>query len=278
MAGEKMLHGLGDGELHIHAAAEGQHHDEERKPATGIVHCDGAVGAPVNLRAFAGSKMQLEINRPLRRPDATDVIPQDRHGALIALLAQPLKDLLSAVGVAVEQSRDARLERIKDAAARPSAPRFEARTLQPCRHRLRMEAQHSGGLRDRQALAIVTVVDFGEGLVIDHDWLRSWSAVRAADVARMSLPSRSKRAAVRAMSSCNGPTKWAIKPIRTAGCADKSSCNGEPAISPVLPTGPMGCAVKTSCNAGSTSPPLRQYPGWRDRHARTRATCTGPRK
>src|SRR5215468_10224693 len=117
--------------------------------------------------------MQLEINRPLRRPDAADIIPQDRHAALIALLPQTLKDLLSAVGVAVEQSRDAWLERIKDAAARPAAPRLEARTLQPCRHRLGMEAQHSGGLRDRQALAIITVVDFGEGLVIDHDRLRS---------------------------------------------------------------------------------------------------------
>ena len=88
---------------------------------------DGQVGAPVNLRAFAGSKMQLEINRPLRRPDATDIIPQDRHAALIALLAQTLKDLLSAVGVAVKQSRNARLERIKDATARPAAPRLEAR-------------------------------------------------------------------------------------------------------------------------------------------------------
>src|SRR5215471_3160548 len=224
--------------------------------------------------------MQLEINRPLRRPDATDIIPQDRHAALIALLAQTLKDLLSAVGVAVKQSRNARLERVKDAAARPATPRLEARTLQPRRHRLRMEAQHSSGLRDRQALAIMTVVDFGKGLVIDHDWLRSPAGALSApaDVARMSLPSRSKRAAVCAMSSCNGPTKWAIKPIRTAGCADKSSCNGEPAKSSVLSAEPMSCAVETSCNAGSISSPLRQYPGWRDRHACTRATCTGPRK
>jgi hypothetical protein len=45
-----------------------------------------------------------------------------------------------------------------------------------------VEAQHSGGLRDRQALAIMTVVDFGKGLVIDHDLApqSGWSAVRAA--------------------------------------------------------------------------------------------------
>ena len=173
MAGEKMLHGLGDGEFHIHAAAVGQHHDEERKPALGIVHRDRSVGAPVDLRAFAGSEMQFEIDRPLGRPDAADVIPQDRHAAVVALLAQTLMDLLSAVGVGVQQPRDARLERIKDAAARPAAPRLEARTLQPCRDRLRVKAQHPGGLRDRQALAIMTVVDLGEGLVVDHHLLRS---------------------------------------------------------------------------------------------------------
>ena len=36
------------------------------------------------------------------------------------------------------------------------------------RDRLRVKAQHPGGLRDRQALAITTVVDSGEGLVVDH--------------------------------------------------------------------------------------------------------------
>ena len=70
MAGEKVLQGLGDGERHIHPAAEGQHHDEERQPPAGIVHRDGAVGAPIDLGAFAGSKMQLEIDRPLGQPDA----------------------------------------------------------------------------------------------------------------------------------------------------------------------------------------------------------------
>jgi hypothetical protein len=42
--------------------------------------------------------------------------------------------------------------------------------------------------------------------------------------------------------------------------------------------GPMGCAIETSCNAGPVRRPLRQYPGWRDRQARTRATFTAPRK
>ena len=172
VAGEEMLHGLGDGELHEHLAAERQHHDEERKPATGIAHRDGSVGTPVDLRALAGSEVQLQIDRPLGRPDAADVIPQDRHAAAVSFLAQTLEDLLSAIRVGVQQPRDARLEGIKHTAARPAAPRLEARTRHPRGDRPRVKAQRPGGLRDRQALAIMAVVDLGERLVIDHDRLR----------------------------------------------------------------------------------------------------------
>src|SRR5271170_6851180 len=71
------------------------------------------------------------------------------------------------------QPYDARLEGIKDTAARLAAPRLEARTRHPRGDRPRVEAQRPGGLRDRQALAIMAIVDLGERLVIDHDRLRS---------------------------------------------------------------------------------------------------------
>ena len=96
-----MLHGLGDGELHEHLAAERQHHDEERKLATGIAHRDGSVAPQLDLRALAGSEVQLEIDRPPGRPDAADVLPQDCDAAAVSLLAQTLEDLLSAIRVGV---------------------------------------------------------------------------------------------------------------------------------------------------------------------------------
>jgi hypothetical protein len=282
VTGEEMLHGLRDSELHEHLAAERQHHDEEGKPATGIAHGDGAVGTPVDLRALAGSEVQLQIDRSLGRPDAADVIPQDRHAAMVSLLAQTLEDLLSAVWVGVQQPRDARLEGIQQTAARPAAPRLEARTGDPRGDRPCVKAQCPGGLRDRQALAIMAVVDLGERLVIDHHRLRHQArdcAARSADVASMSCTSSSKRTVVRTMSSCNGvPTIWAIKPIKTAGCSVKTSCNGEPAGGAAPITESTGCAIERSCNAAPTRRALRQYPGWRDRHAWTRATFTGPRK
>jgi hypothetical protein len=47
-----------------------------------------------------------------------------------------------------------------------------------------------------------------------------------AEAARMSCPIRSNRCATGTMSSCIGvPTRWAIKPSRTAGCPDMISCN-----------------------------------------------------
>src|SRR6202030_1879239 len=184
-------------------------------------------------------------------------------------LAQTLKDLLSAIGMGIQQPCDARLEGIQHTAARPTAPRLEARTGAPRGDRPWVKAQCPRGLRDRQALAITAVVDLGERLVIDHHRLRRSPpgvGARAADVARMSWPSRSRRPVVRTMSSCNGvPTIWAIKPIRTAGCAVKTSCNGDHAALAVSMGGPMGCAIETSCNAGPARRPLRQYPGWRDR-------------
>lgn len=97
---------------------KGQYHDEERQPAACIAYRDRPVSAPIDLRALAGSEVELQIDRPLGRPDAADVIPHDRHTALVALLAQTLENLLSAIGMGVQKPRDARLEGIKGTAAR----------------------------------------------------------------------------------------------------------------------------------------------------------------
>src|SRR5215472_9592080 len=81
VAGEKMLHRLRDGELDIHLTAESQHHDEERKPTPRIANGDASEGAPVGLCALAASKMQLQIDRALRRANTVDVVAQDADAA-----------------------------------------------------------------------------------------------------------------------------------------------------------------------------------------------------
>ena len=121
-----MLHGLRDGELHEHLPAKRQDHDEERQSAAGITDGDGSVGTPVDLRAFAAIEVQLQIDWPRGRPNVADVIPHDRHAAVVSLLAQALKDLLSAIRMGIQQPRDARLEGIKHTGPRPAVPRREA--------------------------------------------------------------------------------------------------------------------------------------------------------
>jgi len=84
-----------------------------------------------------------------------------------------LEDLLSIIWGGVKKPCNALFEGIENTTARPAAARFDARTRYPRRHGLWVEAQRPGRLRDRQALAIMAVVDFAERLVIDHDRLHS---------------------------------------------------------------------------------------------------------
>jgi hypothetical protein len=72
--------------------------------------------------------VELEINWSLGRPNPTDVISKNRDAPAVSLLAQTLEDLLSAIRVGVQQPRDARLEGIKDTAARHRTARLEMRT------------------------------------------------------------------------------------------------------------------------------------------------------
>src|SRR5215471_4561623 len=66
-----------------------------------------------------------------------------------------------------------------------------------------------------------------------------------SDVLRSGRGPRSNRLVVRTMASCNGvPTRWAINPIKTAGCAVKRSCNGVPATSAVSIAQSTACGVK----------------------------------
>ena len=63
VAGQEVLHGLGDGELDIHHAAVAKHHDEEAESAAGVAHGDGAELAPVHLGAFARCEGQRQEGR-----------------------------------------------------------------------------------------------------------------------------------------------------------------------------------------------------------------------
>ena len=123
-----MLHGLRNGELHIHPPTKGQHHHEERQPATGVVHLNATKCSPVDLGALPGGKREFEIDRPLRGSDAAHVIANNRQATAVPLLTHTLEDLHRAVRVGVQQPRDARFEGVKHTAARLGAAPLKLRT------------------------------------------------------------------------------------------------------------------------------------------------------
>jgi hypothetical protein len=59
--------------------------------------------------------------------------------------------------------------RIEQTLPRPAAPRREVEARQPGRDRPWVKPEEPASLSDRQALAMMAIVDFTERLVIDHD-------------------------------------------------------------------------------------------------------------
>ena len=79
----------------IHPAAEREHHDEERKPATGmLLHGDGSVGTPVDPAHIRRERSPASdrLSRLVGRMRRTGAIPQDRHAATVSVLVQTLED------------------------------------------------------------------------------------------------------------------------------------------------------------------------------------------
>ena len=124
-----MLHGLRNGELHIHPPAEGQYHHEERQPATGVVDLNATKRSPVNLCALPGSEREFEIDRPLGGSDPADIVANNRQAPAVTLLTHTLEDLHRTVRVGVQQTRDARFEGVKHTATslRPAPLKLRTR-------------------------------------------------------------------------------------------------------------------------------------------------------
>ncbi len=168
VAAEEELHRLRHGELQVHPAAVAQHHQEEAQAPARGAHTDGAEGAPVHLGTLARGEGERQKRRARSRPDPSHVVLHDRDAAREARLAQPLPDLLRAVGVRIEPAHDLALERIEPARARGAHARPKLLDHRPLGHRLRMQSERACGLRQRQMLAAEVVVDPAEGLIVDH--------------------------------------------------------------------------------------------------------------
>jgi hypothetical protein len=150
VAGEELLHGLGEGELHIPHAAVAEHHDKERQLAAGFAHGHRAVVAPVDLGALAGGEGQGQEGRGPAWTHRAHVILHDGVAPLEAVLAQALEDLLGAVGVGLQPLADVGFAGIELACARCGLAWAKARLGNPLGHRAPIQAQGLSDLLDLQ--------------------------------------------------------------------------------------------------------------------------------
>jgi hypothetical protein len=96
MAAQEVLHGLRDGELHVHLARVALHHHKEAQAPARRADTDRAVFAPVDLGAFSWGKGQLQERFAFRRPDVAHIHVDDCEATAVSGFPQPLEDLLGA--------------------------------------------------------------------------------------------------------------------------------------------------------------------------------------
>ena len=113
MTGQEMLHGLGDGELEIHHATVAEDHDKEAEPAAGITDGNGAVRAPVDLGALAGSKGEFEEGRSSPGADFAHIVLEDGIAAVKPFLPDALQDLDGGVRMGLEHLQDGAFEGVE---------------------------------------------------------------------------------------------------------------------------------------------------------------------
>ena len=80
-------------EAHEEQTAVTKDHDKDLKPAFGRADAQGAAFSPIDLGAFPGIEVQLQVRRLFARPNLAQIIFEDGATAIITDLAQALEDL-----------------------------------------------------------------------------------------------------------------------------------------------------------------------------------------
>jgi hypothetical protein len=122
VAGQEVLHGLGDGELHIQHTAVAQDHHKEAQPALRMPHRDRTKHAPIDLGTLARGKGQGEKGGLSPGSDGADIGFDEGIAPGKALLPQALKDLGRRIRIAVQQAANLLFKGIEFAGARAGLP------------------------------------------------------------------------------------------------------------------------------------------------------------
>ena len=140
------------GELHVHHAAVAQHHDERSSTAAGCCPRGWSRIGPSPPGAHSpGSKCSVKNAGALLGAHPSHVLAHDAHAALVAVLAQPLEDLLGAVRVLLQPPADGGLVPVQLAGPGRELARAERRFIEPEAHGARVHGQLAGDLRPPSA-------------------------------------------------------------------------------------------------------------------------------
>ena len=163
-----MLHRLGQRELQIHFAAEGQHHDEKGKAALGGSHRNRTGASPVHLGALSGGKVKRQESRPRFGAHLAHEILEDGVASLEAAFLELLENLLGRVSVLFQQADDVALERIKFAGALGYGGWLKTLPPGPLAHRVQTQFEFAGNLPQAQLLFGEQMPNLAIGLIINH--------------------------------------------------------------------------------------------------------------
>ena len=103
------------------------------------------------------------------RAHRSHILFEDAEPAFVSLLPQPGQELRAAIGIAFQQTRDHRLERIELARPLPSLPGNELFRPRIFGHRFRIDPQLGCNLTEGESHLPMPVPDLAVGLVIDHE-------------------------------------------------------------------------------------------------------------
>ena len=168
VTGQKVFLRLGQGELDIHPAAVAEHHDKEGKPPPGAAHRQKSGRTPIHLGALTRRKMQFQKGGLTRWAHGAHVFLEDAVAAGVAILPQPLQQLLGGEGMRGQQPHDRALVRIEFAGPLGLLARLIRLAFDPFAHGSFIQLQRRRNLRHGHLFLIAQLPDLMEGLVINH--------------------------------------------------------------------------------------------------------------
>lgn len=169
MAGQPVLHGLGDGARDIHPPAGAQDHDKEAQLAAGVPYRDGPQGAPSTLGARARGTGQCEQGGLPAGSDRAHRGFDACRAAVKATFAPALEDWGGRRGRALHQADTLRCERIPCAGALAGLARPEVFLGKPVGHRTRIARQGLGDLRRVEPVVGMEGCALAQTGVVDPD-------------------------------------------------------------------------------------------------------------